>query len=262
MNSKYALVLAVVLGVIAAFAVQDYIGKERQKSLDQVKPVQVVFSKDDIPAGTQLREEILESKDWPAGYLTGQLTAWSEVEKLVGKVAAQRIPGGNPVFLDAVQTKPLAPPTAALERGSRAFTISTDLISGVAGMIKPGSRVDVLAHVRDLEPSGGGRRGTPSTQGAGTSTVTLLENLKVLGVGAYGGRHWGARGREETDASSVTVSVTPIQAGLLAYGQKQGPLTLILRGEGDLEQVQPPVVDSRTLLQMMQQARSGGASGR
>jgi Flp pilus assembly protein CpaB len=226
-----------------------------------VKPVQVVFSKDDVPAGTQLREEILEPKDWPKGYLTSQLTAWSEVEKLVGKVASQRIPAGNPVFLDAVQTKPLAPPTAALERGYRAFTISTDLITGVAGMIKVGSRVDVLAHVRDLEPSGGGRR-APAVQAGGTSTVTLLENIKVLGVGAYSGRHWGPRGREESDASSVTVSVTPIQAGILAYGQKQGSLTLVLRGEGDLEQVQPPVVDGRTLLQMMQQARPGGGPGR
>ncbi len=258
MNSKYALVLAVVLGVIAAFAVQDYIRKERQKSLDQVRPVQVVFAKEDIPAGTQFREEILEAKDWPQHYLTDQLTVWSERQSLVGKAASQRIAAGNPIFKDAVQMKPLAPPTAALERGSRAFTISTDLITGVAGMVKPGSHVDVLGHVRDLEPSGG-RRGAQAT---GSATVTLLENVKVLGVGAYGGRHWGPRGREDTDVSSVTVAVTPIQAGLLAFAQKEGSLTLVLRGEGDLEQVQPPMVDGRTLLQVIQRARSGAAPGR
>lgn len=256
MNSKYALVLAAVLGVIAAFAVQDHISKERKRLLDEVRPVKVVFAAEDVPAGTQLREGLLESRDWPSAYLTDQLIVWSDLEKnLVGKVASQRIAKGNPVFLDDVEVKKQEAPSATLLPGRRAFTISTDLITGVAGMITPGAHIDVLGHFRDQEAQASNpRRGPQPPAAQGVTTVAVLEDVPVLAVGAYGGRHWGQRGRE-ADTTSVTVSVTPLQASLLAYAQKQGSLTLLLRRDGDREQAQPPAVDGRSFMPLVQQAR-------
>ena len=94
MNSKYALVLAVVLGVVAAFAVHQYIDKIQEDVRLNNRPVPVVFAKEDIQASTQVREESLEPKDWPFHYLTEQIVPWDQRDKVIGKVAYARWPKG------------------------------------------------------------------------------------------------------------------------------------------------------------------------
>ena len=44
----------------------------------------------------------------------------------------------------------------------------------------------------------------------------------------------------------------PAEAALLAYAQAQGPLTLLLRRDGDREFTLPPAVDSRNALQIIE----------
>lgn len=244
MNSKYALVLAVVLGVVAAFAVRQYLDRIEADYRQKNEPVEVVFAREDILAGTQVREESLEPGLWPRQYLTDQVVPWIQrTERLVGKVASQRIPKGNFVSPQLVDVKRETSPSVGIESGRRAFTISTDMVRSVAGAVKAGSRVDVLGKVK-AESAGG--RGKPSASEA--TTVTVLEDVLVLGVGASGERR-----SREADVASVTVSVKPAEAAVLAYAQALGPLTLVLRRDGDREVTLPPAVDDRNALQVIQQ---------
>lgn len=246
MNSKYALVLAVVLGVVAAFAVHQYIARIQEDFRVKNQPVPVVFAKEDILADTQVREESLEPGSWPFQFLTGQIVPWDQRDKLIGKVASQRIPRGDFVSKQLVDVKREPSPSVGIEMGRRAFTISTDAVRCVAGAVKAGDHVDILGQLKGEAPAGGRKGGSQTS-----TTVAVLENVLVLGVGSSAGRSWG-RSRE-ADLSSVTVSVKPVEAVLLSYAQEQGDLTLVLRRDGDREVSLPPGIDARNVLSLIQQ---------
>jgi hypothetical protein len=99
--------------------------------------------------------------------------------------------------------------------GMRAFTItiSTPWAAGVAGLILPGNKADVLLTTSDTD---------------GHHTTTLTENVKILAVEP---RIDGpAENRVDPNQStSVTLLVTPDQATKLALGQSKGVLHLSLR---------------------------------
>lgn len=95
--------------------------------------------------------------------------------------------------------------------GKRAFTIPINAISGVAGHVQPGDRVDVL--------------NTRRISGQLTTSV-ILQNILVIAT--------DQRSNTELDrarvASTATVEVTPTEAQQLVLAQSVGQLTLTLRG--------------------------------
>ena len=99
MNSKYALVLAVVLGVVAAFAVQQHIARIEEDQRKANEPVPVVFAKEDILGGTQVREE---SREFDAGRffladraLGGRRLSWRHPEAGTVEVFLRSEEGGT-----------------------------------------------------------------------------------------------------------------------------------------------------------------------
>jgi hypothetical protein len=99
--------------------------------------------------------------------------------------------------------------------GMRAFTISAPgVASGVAGLIQPGNKVDVLM----------------TSQGdKGPLSTTLMEDVEILAVDP---RIDGpAENRaDRNQLTSVTLLVTPQQTSILALAQDKGRLHLSLRG--------------------------------
>ena len=97
-----------------------------------------------------------------------------------------------------------------LGTNTRAMAIKVDAVTAVGGFVTPGDYVDVLM-----------------TQGGGDelSTVTILQNIRVIGV--------DQTAEEQTDtpevAQTVTVEVTPEDGQKLALAQKAGTLSLTLR---------------------------------
>ncbi|MHC4404004.1 MAG: Flp pilus assembly protein CpaB [Planctomycetota bacterium] len=110
---------------------------------------------------------------------------------------------------------------ALIPKGMRAYTIQAKGVgTNVARFVLPGSRVDVLLHLRrtrDDAPGGG-------------STTTLLQSVEVLAVG----QALDAPDEKRlSDVQSVTLLVTPEQATLLDLGQTAGTLSLSLRNAND-----------------------------
>ena len=104
--------------------------------------------------------------------------------------------------------------TSLVPVGMRAFTIAMPSVaSGVAGLILPGHRLDVLL----------------TSQGkSGLLTTTLMQNVKILAVDSR--IEALAESRVGPKLTSVTLLVTPEQATKLALGQSTGTLHLSLRG--------------------------------
>ncbi|MDO4937891.1 MAG: Flp pilus assembly protein CpaB [Sutterellaceae bacterium] len=126
--------------------------------------------------------------------------------------------------------------SAVLRSGMRAFTIQVDNVTGGAGLLRPGNRVDVIL-------SGKFGIGAPGTQ-AFRSAQTLLTNVRVIAVDKTIDAR-GFRTAEETQKGqrpvagtkgTVTLEVTPKAAEILTVARNAGELSLSLRNLADSQE--------------------------
>jgi pilus assembly protein CpaB len=101
--------------------------------------------------------------------------------------------------------------------GMRAVTVRVNDVTGIAGFVLPGMRVDIL--VTGNPPSGGG-----------TVTVTPLQNMLVLSAGTA--IQADAKG-QAIQAATVTLLATPEQAEMLTLANGEGRIQLVLRNGSD-----------------------------
>ena len=101
--------------------------------------------------------------------------------------------------------------------GMRAVTVRVNDVSGLAGFVLPGMRVDVLV------------TGNPPA-GSGTVTVTPLQNMLVLSAGTA--IQADAKG-QAIQAATVTLLATPEQAEMLTLANGEGRIQLVLRNGSD-----------------------------
>ncbi|MEK6705924.1 MAG: Flp pilus assembly protein CpaB, partial [Bdellovibrionota bacterium] len=157
----------------------------------------------------------------------------------------------------------LAPQVAP---GKRAVAVPVNEVSGVAKLVKPGDRVDLIA-VLDL----GGSKDAKISK-------TILQDVVVLAVGRsvtnnvpriieadpFGGNPRVKSLAEDFTFASVTLEVEPVQAQLLALVMANGEnaLTLSLRNNDDSDRVN---IGSTTFNEVLgpdaAQARRGPATG-
>lgn len=110
---------------------------------------------------------------------------------------------------------------AMIEPGRRAVAVPITDASGVAGLIQPRSRVDVLF--------------TRSGSVAEASTVTILQDIEVLSIGrsTVAGQGAGQVDPRAPRATSATLLVTPEEARKLELAKNQGRISLALRNPLD-----------------------------
>ncbi len=171
-----------------------------------------------VPAGSVLSAADLKLQQVaPAAVLPGSLTSLGAAEGQVAKVA---LSAGSPVLGDEIEPETQAGLAYQIPRGQRALTLAVNGVSGVAGNLVSGVRVDVLLTV--------GSQSAQSGQTTVQAQSTLIaQNVAVLTTGLSGS---GATG---SGYSLVTLSVTPAQAATIALGQQQGSILLLLRPSGD-----------------------------
>jgi pilus assembly protein CpaB len=99
--------------------------------------------------------------------------------------------------------------------GKRAMAIRINDVAGIAGMIQPNSRVDILVTLSD-----------EVSQGRQVAKL-FMENMRVLSVGTQAER--GEDGKPIA-AATATLEVTPDEAERLAVASNAGSIQLVLRG--------------------------------
>jgi pilus assembly protein CpaB len=179
----------------------------------------------DLPAGTRIRKSDLKGvdireKDLPKAAVLDERTALDRVllfpvnanetiiaTKLSSAAGADGIP-------------------ATIEPGKRAISVQINEASGVAGLVQPRARVDVLF--------------TRTGSMAEALTTTILEDVVVLSVGRStevqtqtGTTGATATAQRPVTASAVTLLLTPEQAAKLELAKNQGKISLALRNPLD-----------------------------
>jgi pilus assembly protein CpaB len=208
-------ILAGLAGLIAVFLVQRYIAS---RTAGVSEPLgQVVVAEMEIPPGTALTPRLLRVATWPRDIIPAKAVA--NPKQLEGRVVHIPVGQGEPILL----TKLAPEGTAAglgglLAQNMLAVTVKTDAVSGVAGFVNPGDRVDVLVEM----PSPGG--------GSEHFSRIILQNIKVLSRGQV----WDqAADKKPLEVPTVTLEVSPEQAEMLNLATFQGRIRLALRNQSN-----------------------------
>lgn len=234
---KKGIFLPLVVAILAAI-VYAMIVSSAQKKLNASKNTQKVFVPiRDIKEREVIKREWLKTVDVPAAFLQKDAFTYSsaaDFKAIENAVARIQIPKGNQISKYAVTSlSPEAGLSSKIPVQMRGYVINVP--TSMAGMIKPDDNVDVLLTFEAVMKNGQHQK----------VAVTLLQNVKVLGVGSDLGQGLDARtaaamkNKEEdasaySDSSALSLSLSPRDAQYLALAQAEGDVSVILRSHGDV----------------------------
>ncbi len=224
------LVIAIVLGLLAIFAVNQYVNSSRPPPVQQAiqapptagAPVVVAATK--IERGVAIQPQNLKIVNYPSGAVPEG--SFSTLDQLTGEKAGPRVAmhalvPGEPIFIRSVSVAGgHLNLSGIITPGMQAISIRSNELAGVAGFVLPGDHVDVLL-----------TRALPPIEGKPPETVTQIvaQDVRVLGVD-----------QSSDDAADkpmvsrvVTVEVTSSQAQSITLGQTIGTVSFALRHVSD-----------------------------
>ncbi|WP_432721425.1 Flp pilus assembly protein CpaB [Jeongeupia wiesaeckerbachi] len=149
-------------------------------------------------------------------------------DEVVGRLVRTSLRAGDALTAQALlRAGDAAFLAAVLQPGMRAITVPIDAVSGSAGLIQPGNRVDViLASNRDSRLYGAAPQYQASTLVANARVIAI--NRRVEGRSASEVASAG-----EPDEGTATLEVSPKAAQMLSLARGLGELSLSLRSLND-----------------------------
>jgi len=233
MKNKLILILAVVIGLIAAGGIYMYLADMKKTYQVSGDFAGVPVANQRIPARTQITSQMFDIKDVPVKYINERAAV--EAKEVLGKTAKSDIWPGEQILRDELANDKDAADGLPflLQPGKRAVTIAVNEVSGIAGLVKPGDRVDVMGTF-DLQSAG-------SQEKSGITSL-LIQDASVLATDQSTTQATGNTqdGKKVAPAHTITLSVTPEQAQPLILCSEKGSIRLLLRPATDQESVNLP----------------------
>jgi pilus assembly protein CpaB len=212
--------IAVLIAAVASYLLYDYLKGQETKMKEAVATENVVVASQDLPVGTVINDTQVKAVGWPKTSMPQG--SFAGTEQVVGRTVLDKVSTGEPVT--AAKLVPAGGQTGILTykipEGHRAMTVAVDQVSGVAGFITPGNRVDVILSVT---PPGGQQ----------PLSKIVLQDVPVLAIGQIIAQE--KKDEKPQVVPTVTMDVTPEDAEKLAVASTQGRLQLVLRRAGDTD---------------------------
>jgi pilus assembly protein CpaB len=214
---RVPLIIGLVLALGTGVLLLGYLRSLRPSGIAaQTRPVLV--AKHDIAARAPLASDQFTVEQRIASQVDSD--AISEPNALAGSFALVSIPAGSVVTSSKIALMSAATLPAKLPIGMRAASIAIDNVKGIAGLVAPGDRVDVIA-----VPA---RAGNETPRG-----YAILRGVLVLAMGsdvqATTAAPPGIVSTPASSLSTVTLALTPSQVDLLAGADMNTTLRLALR---------------------------------
>ena len=246
-----AVVLALVLAALATFAIFTYVRGIEQRAFEDAELVDVFVAQADIPAG-------ISSGDASEAGLIGRdarpRTAVPEgaivsLEQIDGLVTLDRILAEEVIVRDRWIDSAQAAGVFEIPDGFEALSVETAIPPGVAGFVRAGDRVSLIATIE--EPGEITIEGDESiTQEPGeVRTQYVLQGIEVLAVGQRIVTEEGEDGfQQPTERVLMTVALEPEDAERMVFAIENSALYFTLLPE-DAEPADTP---GRTLTDLFE----------
>jgi pilus assembly protein CpaB len=224
------LVVAIVAGLLAIFAVNQYVNSQKPAPTAQVAQAPqgagtpVVVAASPIKRGFVLQPTALKVAPYPTGSVPD--SAFSSVNQVTGDKSVQRV-----ALRDIAPGEPILPTLVSapgghlnlaglITPGMQAVAVRSNELAGVAGFVLPGDHVDVLL-----------TRSIPGIEGRPGQSVTqiLAQDVRVLGVDQSS----DDQSDKPVVSRTITVEVTSSQAQSITLGQSIGTISMALRHVAD-----------------------------
>jgi pilus assembly protein CpaB len=247
-SSRRTLILvgAILIGVIAALLIYNYVQGINNRANGNAKLVTVYVAKSDIAKGTS-GEAATGSKAIDTAQIPQQFkptTAITTTDQLSKKVALFDIPKNSVIVTDMF----VDPATAQISFRDRitnsgwvAVSISTDTVHGVGGFLVAGDEVNMTVDVtgpgQKLNSSGGGIA-------IGTVPQYLYQKVFILAVGDQPALQPGETAATNTGNNSsgtLTLEIPPQAVPWVEIGQESGTLYLSLVTKDYTPTLIPPI---------------------
>jgi pilus assembly protein CpaB len=215
-NNAIVLVIAVVLGAIAAVLARNWLLSHGRANQLQASTGTIVIAAAPLAFGTQLSRDNVKEVPWATTALPeGAFATTQDLLSDGRRIALASIARNEPILRGRI-TAPgqRAALSSVLDTGKRAVTVRVDDVRGVAGFIQPGDLVDVVLI----------RTGAETKTKEGYSDV-ILQSAKVLAIDQV----TGERPEQPTIAKAVTLEVSAEDAQKILLGTNIGRLSLMLR---------------------------------
>ena len=107
--------------------------------------------------------------------------------------------------------------------GKRAITLKLDSLGAVGGLVNPGDYVDIISH-RDVPG-----RDPKAKDKKDSVTAMIFQNIQILAINTNIDQPGVYDEQQKDPGLKITFAVTPEEASLLAFAEKNGKLELALR---------------------------------
>ena len=216
------LALAATLGIVAFLVAQRFLEGQAPPDRERAATVPVVVARTDMAVATTLQPLQLQTFRWPKEHVPPG--AIHDVDEAAGRVLRRPVASGEPILEPALFEQGAEGGLAAvISSKHRAVSVKVDHVIGVAGFVKPGARVDVLATLRRVDQ-----------QNALPYSKVILQDVRVLAIDQQ------LEAVDDGDAEPVnvvTLEVSPEHAEQLIYAAHEGRLQLAMRTPGDAQVV-------------------------
>ena len=244
MSNKKILLLAVLLGLITALALNFYL-RQLKDSVTKRDTKRIVLTVAAIPAKTIITKEMVTLQDIPVEF--AHASAVTDVNQVVGNLARADMVAGEQVLKEKLlpQKNSLGGLSNLIPLGMRAISIPVSEVTGVSGLVVPGDRVDLIGTIELENPavqvSGNVRpNGQVNMQANAaekiTATHVLMQDVEVLAVGKNMQTSAAANNGEkkaEGTAGTLTLAVPADKVQALALMERKGEIIVSLRSPAD-----------------------------
>lgn len=215
---KRVYIFAILLGLVTVVAVYYYMQGIKAPAIVVEDMTTVVVANNTIPAHERVKAEMVSLKSLPT--VSVHPDAAKTIEEVLGFTTKVEIINGEQILKSRVATEVNeASLSYRIPENMRAIAIPMTEISGVAGYVDKGDKVDIIVTYNDVAIS------------PGQLTVTQFQNIEILEKGPLA----PVEGNTETSGvtSSLVLLVDPSQAEVLAYSIVSGSIQMTLRNPID-----------------------------
>lgn len=233
--------LAIVFGGLSIFVADRFVKSQTPSPIAAATPVaaeppiatrKILVATTALKYGSEITADSVQAMDWPENALpAGSFETLDALNDGGKRIVLTPIAANEPILLAKLSGKDgRAALSNLLEPGMRAVSIRVDDITGVAGFVTPGDRVDVLlTRQKTTVDQPNSELTTAATPTSELASEVILENVKILTTDQSADQS----ATQATVARAVTVEVNSDDAQKVALAQQMGTLYLLLRSAGD-----------------------------
>lgn len=220
-RSVLILVVALVVGGLAAFAVKRHIEREIDEMANRDKAqamVQVLVPKRDLPKGSVLGVDAVAVRSVPQGWRHSNAITPEQFDRVEHQRLAYPVVRGEMLLWSLLEGQGPAAFSSRLTAGRRAITFPVDEVNSISGMLVPGDHIDLVATLRKDSRS---------------LMLPLLQNVLVLATGATADASVDGREARRT-YTTITLEASPDEAQRVLAAREVGKLAAVLRPPADV----------------------------